>query len=190
MRAFGMTIVAAAAVALNGCEITTADPAATNEAAGENAAGANLADANTAATTAEANLAGAEAGASRAPLVRTASDGALEWGGCPEGFPQGCQIAVLHGDPSQANSDILLRVPGGASIPPHSHGSAERMILVSGQLEVKYQGAPPALLRPGTYAYGPAGLPHRADCRSSEPCVLFIAFVDAVDAVPFEGSLD
>jgi len=169
MRAIGMTM--AAAVALSGCGGTTADRAANNQAeASDHSAAA--------------------AGASSEPIVRTASDGALQWGGCPEGFPQGCQIAVLHGDPAGANSDVLLRVPGGASIPPHSHGSAERMILVSGQFEVKYQGAPPVLLRPGTYAYGPAGLPHRADCRSSEPCVLFIAFVDAVDAVPFEGSLD
>lgn len=39
-------------------------------------------------------------------------------------------------------------------------------------------------LRPGTYAYGPAHLPHVATCLSKEPCVLFIAFVEPVDAIP------
>jgi uncharacterized RmlC-like cupin family protein len=43
---------------------------------------------------------------------------------------------------------------------------------------------------PGSYAYGPAGMPHRADCRSKEPCTLFIAFEGPVDAVPHSGALN
>lgn len=124
------------------------------------------------------------------PLAKAASDPALQWGPCPEGMPEGCGIAVLHGDPAKPNADIFLRVPGGARIPPHSHTSAERMILVSGELDVKYQGAPGSLLGEGHYAYGPAKLPHRATCRSSGPCTLFIAFEGPVDVVPFSGSLD
>lgn len=38
----------------------------------------------------------------------------------------------------------------------------------------------------GMYAYGPAKLPHKAYCASGAPCVLFIAFESAVDAVPSE----
>ena len=125
-----------------------------------------------------------------APLTKAAADPALEWGPCPEGMPEGCGIAVLHGDPDKPNADIFLRVPGGSAIPPHSHSSAERMILVSGNLDVKYQGAPQAALKTTDYAYGPAGLPHRADCRSGEQCILFIAFEGPVDVKPFEGSLD
>lgn len=135
--------------------------------------------------------AGAQGGAgSQAPLVRAAADPQLSWGPCPEGMPAGCGIAVLQGDPARPNADIFLRVPGGAEIPPHAHSSAERMILVGGQLEVKYQGAPPELLREGSYAYGPARRPHRAGCRSSDPCILFIAFEGPVDVLPFEGSLN
>lgn len=124
------------------------------------------------------------------PLAMAAADPALKWGPCPEGMPQGCGIAVLHGDPARPNADIFLRVPGGAAIPPHAHTSAERMILVSGELEVKYQGAPAANLRTGHYAYGPARLPHRATCRSDDPCTLFIAFEGPVDVLPFEGPFD
>jgi len=140
-------------------------------------------------------LSSAQSPASTARIVETpvtwaATNPALKWGPCPPGMPEGCAIAVLHGDPTRPNADIFLRVPGGSAIPPHRHSSAERMILVSGELEVKYQGARRATLRAADYAYGPAGLPHRANCRSTASCVLFIAFEGPVDLHPFEGSLD
>jgi hypothetical protein len=124
------------------------------------------------------------------PLAIAASDATLQWGACPPIFPTGCEIAVLHGDPAQPNADIFLRVPGGYQIPAHTHTSAERMILVSGELDVDYQGAPPVTLRSGNYAYGPAGLPHTAACRGAQACTLFIAFEGPVDANPFEGSVE
>ena len=128
--------------------------------------------------------------ASADPVVTWRTDGpTLQWGACPPGMPDGCQIAVLHGDPAKPNSDILLKVPAGSAIAPHWHSSAERMMLVGGELTVKYQGTPEKSLLPGTYAYGPARLPHRADCQSSEPCTLFIAFEGPVDRHPFDGQL-
>lgn len=123
-------------------------------------------------------------------LARTAADADLQWGPCPPVFPAGCEIAVLHGDPAQPNADIFLRVPGGYAIPAHSHTSAERMILVSGNLDVDYQDAPPASLAVGSYAYGPAGTPHSATCRGPDACTLFIAFEGPVDANLFEGSVE
>jgi hypothetical protein len=125
-----------------------------------------------------------------APLTRLAQDPELQWGACPDIFPAGCEITVLHGDPTRPNADVFLRVPGGYQIPPHSHTSAERMILVTGELNVQYQGAPAALLTAGEYAYGPAGLPHQANCASTDACTLFIAFEVPVDALPFEGSIE
>ncbi len=62
-------------------------------------------------------------------------------------------------------------------------------MLVDGRLAVKYQGSGEAMLEPGTYAYGPARLPHRADCRSAEPCTLFIAFEGPVDRHGFAGEV-
>jgi hypothetical protein len=118
------------------------------------------------------------------PLAFLATDTDLKWGPCPEIFPAGCEIAVLHGDPAKPNSDVFLKVPGSYTIPPHWHTSAERMVLVSGELVVEYAGHKPATLKVGSYAYGPAKAPHQATCKSTDPCVLFIAFESAVDAHP------
>ena len=98
-------------------------------------------------------LAGAPVSAQEPPLTRTAKDSQLKWGPCPAFLPKGCEIAVLHGDPAKNNADIFFKVPGNATIPRHWHTSAERMVLVSGELHVTYDGHKTAVLKPGTYAY-------------------------------------
>jgi quercetin dioxygenase-like cupin family protein len=125
---------------------------------------------------------------SREPAITsTFSDPNLKWGPCPEFIPKGCEIAVLHGDPSKGNADILFKVPANFTIPKHTHTSAERMILLSGTLHVTYDGQKTTVLKQGMYAYGPAGRPHTAICAKGSPCVLFIAFESAVDAFPSAG---
>lgn len=119
-------------------------------------------------------------------LTRTASDPQLQWGPCPAFLPKGCGIAVLHGDPSKDNVDVFLKVPARSTLPLHLHTSAERMVLVAGELHVTYDGQAKAVLKPGTYAYGPARLPHSAVCTSAVPCVLFIAFESPLDAIPVD----
>jgi mannose-6-phosphate isomerase-like protein (cupin superfamily) len=131
-------------------------------------------------------FAGAPVSAQELPLTRTAKDSQLKWGPCPEFLPKGCAISVLHGDPAQNNADIFLKVPANSVLPRHWHTSVERMVLVSGELHVTYDGHKTAILKPGTYAYGPAKLPHKAECKKAGPCVLFIAFELPVDAVPSE----
>ena len=135
-----------------------------------------------------AGIAAGNAFGQEAPLARTTKDRDLKWGPCPPFLPKGCEIAVLHGDPAKSNVDIFLKVPAKASIPRHWHTSAERMILVSGELHVAYDGHKAAVLKQGSYAYGPARLPHKAECRSAGPCILFIAFESPLDAVPSEGA--
>ena len=122
-------------------------------------------------------------------LVKTAGDSSLAWSKCPAPLPAGCELTVLHGDPAKPGADVLLRVPPGSYIPPHTHSSAERMMLVSGRLDVRYQGAQPATMLPGTYAYGPAQRPHAATCMAAEPCVLFVAFDGPVDVKAYEGEV-
>lgn len=117
-------------------------------------------------------------------IAKAADDVGLQWGGCPDFLPAGCAIAVLHGDPSKPNVDIFFKVPAKSEIPLHTHTSAERMVLVAGELEVTYEGQAAARLTPGTYAYGPAGRPHSAACVSDVSCILFIAFESPLDAVP------
>lgn len=116
-------------------------------------------------------------------LVWTADDARLTWGPCPPFMPTGCGIAVLHGDPTQHNVDVFLRVPAHSHLPMHWHTSAERMVLVAGELHVTYEGQSTSVLKPGTYAFGPAKKQHDGRCVSSVPCVLFIAFESPLDAV-------
>jgi quercetin dioxygenase-like cupin family protein len=132
------------------------------------------------------NLA-APVSAQELPITRTTKSSELKWGPCPPFLPKECEISVLNGDPAKNNADIFFKVPANTVIPRHWHTSAERMVLVSGELHVTYDGHKTAVLKPGTYAYGPAKLPHKAECKKAGPCVLFIAFVAPVDALPSEG---
>jgi mannose-6-phosphate isomerase-like protein (cupin superfamily) len=116
-------------------------------------------------------------------FTRSADSDQLVWGPCPDFMPEGCGLAVLQGDPARPNADVFFRLAGNTTAPHHWHTSAERMVLISGELHVDYDGQNPVVMTPGTYAYGPAKLPHVASCRSAEPCVLFIAFEEPVDAI-------
>lgn len=132
-------------------------------------------------------IAQAEGPAKEPALAHQFTDAQLKWGPCPDFIPKGCEIAVLHGDPGKPNADVFFKVPGGFNIPKHRHSSAERMVLVSGELTVTYDGQDPVTLRPGMYAYGPAQAPHEATCGEGPPCVLFIAFESPVDATPVDA---
>ena len=126
----------------------------------------------------------AEAPAAEPALAITFEDAQLQWGACPPFLPAGCGIAVLHGDPGKANVDVFFKVPAKSTIPLHWHSSPERMVLVAGELHVTYEGQEKSILKPGTYAYGPARKVHDGYCASKVPCVLFIAFESPLDATP------
>lgn len=115
-------------------------------------------------------------------LSHTHDDKILKWGGCPPFIGKGCEISLLHGDPSKNNLDIFFKVPADFTIPHHWHTSAERMVLVSGKMTVTYDNQKTEVLEVGTYAYGPAKRPHTAYCEKGDPCVLFIAFEEPLDA--------
>ena len=119
-------------------------------------------------------------------LVLSIDDKSLQWGPGPEFIPAGCEIAVLQGNPAENNADVFFKVPGDFHIPYHWHNSQERMVLVSGELEVKYDNHEWSVIKAGNFAYGPAKLPHEAYCRKGDPCVLYIGFVSPVDAIPVE----
>jgi quercetin dioxygenase-like cupin family protein len=132
-------------------------------------------------------LAGQRAAAQTAAepaLALTADDPSLQWGPCPEFLPAGCQIAVLHGNPAEPNTDLFFKLPARSTFALHRHTSPERMLLVAGELHVTFEGQAMTVLKPGSYAYGPAERPHSGSCVSAVPCVLFIAFEAPVDAVP------
>ena len=124
----------------------------------------------------------ARAQAREAAVSRALGDAGLTWGPCPPVLPGACEVAVLHGDPAAPHADVFLRLPAGYVIPPHKHTSPEHMILVAGELQVTYEGQKPLTMRTGSYAYGPAELPHSGRCVGDVPCVLFIAFELPMDA--------
>lgn len=119
-------------------------------------------------------------------LVISHSDNQLQWSPCPDFIPKGCEMAVLQGDPARENLDIFFKVPGDFHIPYHKHTSQERMVLVSGTLEVIYDDHEKATINTGEYAYGPAQLPHSAYCHKGDDCVLYIGFVAPLDAIPLK----
>lgn len=82
---------------------------------------------------------------------------------------EGCAIAVLQGAPARRNADVFFRVPPESELPRHWHSSAERMVLVSGELHLTYDGQNTEIARPGTYVYGPATLPHEGRCAAGDP---------------------
>lgn len=124
------------------------------------------------------------------PISRTHLDPQLQWNPCPPIFPKGCEVAVLRGDPVNGSSDVFLRTPANYKFPMHWHTSPEHMILVSGELQVSYEGQKPSALKAGSYAYGPAKAKHDARCMNAGPCVLFIAFESPIDATLEDGAGD
>lgn len=107
----------------------------------------------------------------------------VEWLPAPEFFP-GCTFTILHGDLAEPNLDFFFRIEPNTDVVWHTHESAERMILVSGELEVEYEGEEEAVIKSGNYAYGPAGKPHRAKCLDEGPCVLYVGMNEPFTAVP------
>lgn len=128
----------------------------------------------------------AQTGSERS-ISRTHEDRQLEWTPCPAIFPKGCELVVLRGNPTNGASDVFLRTPPNYTLPQHWHTSPERMILISGELQVTYENDKPTWLKPGSYAYGPAKAKHEARCADKGPCVLFIAFDLPIDAVLVEA---
>lgn len=119
-------------------------------------------------------------------IATTIDNKDLKWLPAPDFFPD-CSFTILHGDITKPNLDFFFKIEPNTEVVNHTHNSPERMILISGDLEVQYQGEKAVVLRAGSYAYGPAGKPHKAKCLDNGPCVLFVALVDPFDAVPINN---
>jgi quercetin dioxygenase-like cupin family protein len=62
---------------------------------------------------------------------------ALHWGPAPAVFPKGAKMAVVSGDPSQAEEfEVRLAFPSGYRVPPHFHPSDETVTVKRGTLLV------------------------------------------------------
>lgn len=97
-------------------------------------------------------------------LTRSAE---LEWSPMtPKGFDEGMELAVVRGDPSQADEPyvIRLRFPDGYRFPPHWHPVPENVTVLKGtfRLGMGERADESRIQRyePGDYLFIPAGHPH------------------------------
>ena len=72
-------------------------------------------------------------------VVKTADDIDLKWNAAPDFFPN-CSFTILHGDIEKPNLDFFFKIEANTEVVNHTHNSPERMILITGVLEVTYEG--------------------------------------------------
>ena len=77
-------------------------------------------------------------------LATTIDNKDLKWLPAPDFFPD-CSFTILHGDMSKPNLDFFFKIEPNTEVVNHTHNSPERMILISGDLEVQYEGEKPCL---------------------------------------------
>ena len=66
----------------------------------------------------------------------------LVWKDAPPSLPKGSKVVVLEGDPRSGGIFTMrLDIPAGAKIPPHFHPRAERVTVLSGDVEVGFGDA-------------------------------------------------
>jgi quercetin dioxygenase-like cupin family protein len=72
-----------------------------------------------------------------AQTTATAKAPALKWAPAPAVFPKGAKMAVVSGDPSQAQPfEVQLSFPSGYRVPPHFHPTDETVMVKRGTLLV------------------------------------------------------
>lgn len=94
----------------------------------------------------------------------------LKWMKAPASLPPGAMMAVVSGDPSKAGPfEIELSFPNGYTVAPHSHPTAEKITVKSGEFlygvgdEIK--AGEMKTLKPGNSGEMPAGMHHYARAR-------------------------
>jgi quercetin dioxygenase-like cupin family protein len=63
------------------------------------------------------------------------------WAPCPPSLPEGCEMAVLDGNPQGEDLfTVRFRIPAGALfvMPPHWHPKDERVTVISGTVAVAF----------------------------------------------------
>jgi quercetin dioxygenase-like cupin family protein len=91
----------------------------------------------------------------------------LQWGAVPPVLPKGAQMSVLSGDPGKTGPfTIRLKAPAGYKIPAHSHPTAERVTVISGDFHFgmgdKLDDAKAEKLGSGGFVDLPAKMNHYA----------------------------
>jgi len=95
--------------------------------------------------------------------------------------PKCFTIAVEKGDPTTGPSVILARFAPHCVAPYHWHTPSETVMVASGALEVQMKGDKALVARSGDFLYMPPHHVHRATCRGSVPCLVFLSSDKAFD---------
>jgi quercetin dioxygenase-like cupin family protein len=95
---------------------------------------------------------------------------ALHWGPAPPVFPSGAKMAVVSGDPSQAQPfEVKLSFPNGYRIPPHFHPTDETVTVKKGTFLVgmgdRFDLKATKRMKAGAHASVPAEQHHFAMAR-------------------------
>ncbi len=105
------------------------------------------------------------------------------------GLPPGAEIAVLRGKLETGNSESLLRLSPGYSMPAHNHTSDELYVWIEGtftliahdETEIKFDG-PAYISFPGNAP------PHGLKCGLSKACILYLRLSRPFDIKYFSGT--
>ena len=94
----------------------------------------------------------------------TTTPESMKWQDNPA-LPKGGQGVVLVGDPTKAGEAVVYRVkfPANYLIPPHTHGYAEAITVISGNVGFglgEKADKTGAMLKAGTFITNPAQSPH------------------------------
>jgi len=116
----------------------------------------------------------------------TSSD-KLTWGLMDPKQPNGIQVAVLYGDPSQTGPfGIRLKIPAGLEIGSHTHSSSEYITVVSGKAKVSWGVRADVMggddLVPGSFFWMKNGDHH--DLKALEETIVDLNSTGPFDLVP------
>ena len=112
--------------------------------------------------------------------------------------PQCFTIAVERGNPGDGPSVVLAKFAPGCVAPFHWHTPSETAMVVSGSLETQMKDDKVFVAHHGDFVYLPPHHVHRATCRGSEPCLVFLSsdgpfdihWVDAAgQEIPLEAAM-
>ena len=112
--------------------------------------------------------------------------------------PECFTIAVEKGDPTKGPSVILAKFAPGCVAPFHWHTPCETAMVVSGSLETQMKDDKAIVAHHGDFVYLPPHHVHRATCKGTVPCFVFLTsdaafdihWVDAAgQEIPLEAAL-
>ena len=91
--------------------------------------------------------------------------------------------AAETGDPDTGPSTEILKASKDCVVPWHYHTAEEQLFVAGGTLLTEMEGMPAATLGRGGFAVMRGKQKHQFTCRSTDPCIVFVAFNQKYDIV-------